>query len=214
MHDAKDHSGKQPIHHAVGYDSKATEILGCLLRARAQVDARDDAGLTPLAVASAIRDAACVETLLKQGAAPVGFDRTGRAHLEHARTSRRHPEGRPYTAPCGDVSEKLSADTTSQRTWLPKSTSRFVAVPRAKAQLEQASTLGRVSIPRPVTARELPARISNGPPSSKYPRHDHRGDLPHQQLLLHAERSARRKLVLAVSVAERDRLHGGKALLC
>uniref|UniRef100_A0A7S1WPN6 Uncharacterized protein n=1 Tax=Alexandrium catenella TaxID=2925 RepID=A0A7S1WPN6_ALECA len=93
-HSARDCSGKQALHHAVTTLPSAPEMVKVLAQARADVEARDQRGVTPLMVGAALQASAAVDVLLECGAARLGFDRHARAPLDHAfasSSSRRRP---------------------------------------------------------------------------------------------------------------------------
>mmetsp|Transcript_79331 Transcript_79331/g.220670 ORF Transcript_79331/g.220670 Transcript_79331/m.220670 type:complete len:299 (+) Transcript_79331:68-964(+) len=61
---------------------------------------------------------------------------------------------------------------------------------------------------------ERPVAIRGSGPTWSYPCWDHVGDGPHERALFHTERSWRRKAMPELHMAERDRLHSGRHLLC
>lgn len=100
-HGAKDDSGKQPLHHAMTGSPGAAAIVGLLVRARGDVDARDRRGVTPLMLGAAGQAASAVDAVLEAGAARLGFDAAARTPLDHAfagAASRRRPP-QPGAAP-------------------------------------------------------------------------------------------------------------------
>jgi len=150
--EAKDNSGRCPLHYAMTPAEGATEAVRMLAHARADLGSRDCQGATPLMI-GAQRDAASpVETLIRLRASPLAFDREGRTPLDYARGSRRCPES--------------------------------------------------------------PAASSHERATKCYPRWDHLGSSKVAQLLLHEDRTLRRRTVRELGVGETSRIRSAMLQLC
>jgi len=88
---AVDKTSKQALHYTAHGASCANEVVPLLIRARADIDARDLQGLTPLATASALQVKSMVSSLLEQKASTQSFDREGRMPLDLCHASHRWP---------------------------------------------------------------------------------------------------------------------------
>merc|ERR1712079_938336 len=176
-HDSVDASGKQPLHFAA-HDLNTNEIIRLLVQRRANVEARDHRGITPITLAASKDSADSAQVLLNAGASKLDFDRLARTPLDHAFAprllSRKHHMNEPPVRPCF---ETLLAE--GQRP--PFLSSRCIT---KDALL-------------PMSATRIPA----------HPRWDAPGDTHLRRLVLFEERTWRRQAVPLLDSAMRDRLH-------
>eukprot|EP00747_Dinoflagellata_sp_TGD_P087941 gnl/TRDRNA2_/TRDRNA2_163827_c0_seq1.p1 gnl/TRDRNA2_/TRDRNA2_163827_c0~~gnl/TRDRNA2_/TRDRNA2_163827_c0_seq1.p1 ORF type:complete len:274 (-),score=42.81 gnl/TRDRNA2_/TRDRNA2_163827_c0_seq1:20-841(-) len=86
---AKDNSGKTALHHAMRDRDGVAEVVGLLLRERADAEACDQFGLTPLALGTALKADLAVAALLRGGALPFTVDRIGLTPFDRVPVSAR-----------------------------------------------------------------------------------------------------------------------------
>lgn len=193
--DTKDNGHRQPLHHAVQRLEAAPAMVQLLVRARADINARDVFGHTPLALASAANIAEPVAALLNNGGATITFDLQGRLPLDLAKSSRR----RPYS-----MGGSLGA---ARGEWLAKR-------PVTTNHREDAGEPLLAPPAAALTATDSLSRSSACSPRYSWRRWDNLGETSVQQQLLLEERAWRRRPVEPLKVAERDRLHAATGLLC
>jgi len=93
-HAVRDSSGRQALHYAVRTRENTADAIQLLLAAKADIDARDVCGTTPMMGAALIQSQAAVDTLLKHRAGALEVDYVGQRALDYVKLGQR-----PETAP-------------------------------------------------------------------------------------------------------------------
>eukprot|EP00927_Polykrikos_kofoidii_P040876 TRINITY_DN34864_c0_g1_i1.p1 TRINITY_DN34864_c0_g1~~TRINITY_DN34864_c0_g1_i1.p1 ORF type:complete len:325 (+),score=41.27 TRINITY_DN34864_c0_g1_i1:115-1089(+) len=197
-----DRAGRQPLHHAMHDRDWAASAVKVIVGASADMEARDEHGLTPLMLGSATASPG-VDALINLGARVLAFDRDGRTPLHHARLTRRR-QGRPIpvcVTPLQSSSLVLPEGTASPKNPLHDMPTQNTDVP------ESIIEAARVSM-------DVETRTFLAPCPKDYWRWDELGSTDVQKQLLYRERNWRRQGVPLLGVAERDRLHAALPLLC
>lgn len=85
----QDDSGKSVLHHAIQKSPNSLNIIDILIGARADIEARDKIGVTPVSLAVCLKNQPCLEAFVKYGCKTINFDREGQTLLDQASVSRR-----------------------------------------------------------------------------------------------------------------------------
>lgn len=136
-HAVRDNSGRQALHYAVRTRENIPEVIQILLAARADIDARDGCGTTPLMGASLIQSRVAVDALLKHRASSLEVDYVGQRALDYAKL--RLPGQHPETAPA-ELNSALEARTAVS----PSGSKRYTINPRgANSRYRRWDEMGR-----------------------------------------------------------------------